>query len=180
MKSQRVNLTKRVQTDAGLRYCPVVESNNGRIKPDWVVVGGGKKNSHQERVTGGAYYIEWREGGKRVRFSVGPDAAQAQARRLRKASELNAISNGLAVAPSEKATGRPLGAAIAQFIEETRLTKKVKTLYAYKKALEYFAESCRPVDKPTLESIERIDMLRFAAFLRDDKELSPRTCRNVF
>jgi integrase/recombinase XerD len=169
----RVNLTKRVQTDAGLRYCPAVEAANGRIKPDWVSVGG-----LEMRVTGGAYYMEWREGGKRKRLSVGPDAAQAQARRLRKASELNAISNGVSLAPTaDESNGRPLVVAIADFTEETRLTKKVKTLYAYKKALAYFAESC---DKSTLESIERIDMLRFAAFLRDDKELSPRTCRNVF
>jgi len=169
----RVNLTKRVETGAGLRYCPVVEAANGRIKPDWVVVSG-----QETRVAGGAYYMEWREGGKRKRLSVGPDAAQAQAKRIRKASELNAISNGIALAPSETdATGRPVVVAIADFTEETRLTKKVKTLYAYKKALAYFAESC---DKSTLEGIERIDMLRFAAFLRDDKELSPRTCRNVF
>ena len=178
MKSQRVNLTKRVQTDAGLRYCPVVEAANGRIRPDWVVVGGGKKNSHQERVTGGAYYMEWREGGKRKRLSVGPDAAQAQARRLRKVSELNAISNGIALAPvADESNGRPLGVAVTEFLEETKLTKKPKTYAAYSKALEYFLESCQ---KLYVQDIDRTDMLKFAAFLRDEKEQAPRSAYNKF
>jgi hypothetical protein len=41
--------------------------------------------------------LEWREGGKRVRLSVGKDAADANARRLRKEAELNAVNNGVAV-----------------------------------------------------------------------------------
>ncbi len=32
-----VNLTKRVQAADGLRYCPVAESANGRVKPDWLL-----------------------------------------------------------------------------------------------------------------------------------------------
>jgi integrase/recombinase XerD len=167
-----VNLTKRVMTTEGLRYCSVVESANGRIKPDWVSVDG-KEERHPE----GAYYIEWRDDGKRKRLSVGKDAAQA--RRLRQQAELNAVANGVSVLPSSDATEprRLLETAITDFIEETRLTKKRKTLYAYTKATEYFAESCH---KRYLEDIERIDMLKFSAFLRDEKELSPRTCRNVF
>jgi len=170
----RVNLTKRVMTVEGLRYCPVVESANGRIKPEWVAVDG-KEERHPE----GAYYIEWRADGKRKRLSVGKDAAQAQARRLRQQAELNAVANGIAVVPSSDGSEprRLLETAIADFIEETRLTKKKKTLYAYMKATEYFAESCR---KRHLSDIERIDMLRFSAFLRDEKDLSPRSCRNTF
>jgi integrase/recombinase XerD len=170
----RVNLTKRIKTADGLRYCPAVVSGNGRIKPDWVVV-----NGQEERHPEGAYYIDWTEsGGKRQRKSVGTAATVAQNRKLRKEAELNAVANGVAVVPDEsESTGRNLTTAIADFIEETRLTKKRKTLYAYTKAMEYFAESCRKRD---LEDIERIDMLKFAAFLREEKELSPRTCRNVF
>ena len=71
-----VNLTKRIQTANGLRYCPVVESANGRVKPDQVLVNG-KPEKHLE----GAYYLEWREKGKRIRLSVGKDAQKALARR---------------------------------------------------------------------------------------------------
>ncbi|MBZ5665596.1 MAG: hypothetical protein LAO30_13420 [Acidobacteriia bacterium] len=50
--NREVNVTKRVQTSKGLRYCPVVVSANGRIKPDAVMV-----NGKQERHTEGAYYL---------------------------------------------------------------------------------------------------------------------------
>src|SRR5882762_6873974 len=70
--NREVNVTKRVQTANGLRYCPVVLSANGRIKPDVVLI-----NGKPERHTEGAYYLEWREGSKRVRLSVGKAAADA-------------------------------------------------------------------------------------------------------
>jgi hypothetical protein len=47
MPNQEVNLTKRVQTERGLRYCPVVLAANGRVKPDFVVVNG--KHEHHTR-----------------------------------------------------------------------------------------------------------------------------------
>ena len=153
-----VHLTKRVQTADGLRYCPVVTSANGRIKPDVVVVDG-----RQERHPEGAYYLEWREDGKRVRLSVGKDAADASARRQRKEAELNAVNNGVSVVPENGQNGhRSLTATIAEYLEETRLSKKPKTHAAYSTALSYFAESCH---KLNLADVERKDMLRFAAFL---------------
>jgi hypothetical protein len=36
--NRQCNLTKRIQTSKGPRYCPVVLSANGRIKPDVVLV----------------------------------------------------------------------------------------------------------------------------------------------
>jgi hypothetical protein len=68
-QSREVNLTKRVQTPRGTRYCPVVLASNGRVRPDPVLV-----NGHPERHAEGAYYLEWREKGRRVRLSVGKDA----------------------------------------------------------------------------------------------------------
>ena len=153
----RVNLTKRVMTAEGLRYCPAVESANGRIKPDVVMVDG-----KEERHSSGSYYLDWTEDGKRKRQQVGPDAAQAYARKLSEQARLNALANGIAIVPSSDETdgkGRAVNTAIADFVEETRLTKKKKTLYAYTKATEYFAESCQ---KRYLADIERIDMLRYA------------------
>src|SRR2546430_1016696 len=51
------NLTKRIQTPASRRYCPVVLSGNGRVRPDLVVV-----NGREERHSEGVYYLEWRKG----------------------------------------------------------------------------------------------------------------------
>ena len=172
-QSKEVNLTKRIQTSKGLRYCPVVLSANGRVKPDFVRVNG-KPERHSE----GAYYLEWRENGRRVRLSVGKDPQDAAARRLRKESELQAVNNGVTVVPESGDEGhRSLATAVEEFIEETRLTKKPKTLAAYTTSLAYFQESCQ---KLFLQDIDRKDLLKFCAFLRDQKEQAPRSCWNKF
>lgn len=171
--NREVNLTKRVQTPHGWRYCTVVLSANGRVKPDLVIVNG-KQETHKE----GAYYLEWREGSKRVRLSVGKDPADASARRLRKEDELNAVNNGVSVVPENGQNGnRSVAVAVGEFLDETKLTKKPKTLAAYSTALAYFVESCH---KLNLEKIERRDLLKFSAFLRDEKDQAPRSVYNKF
>ena len=173
MANREVNLTKRVQTPHGWRYCRVLLSGNGRVKPDVVFV-----NDKEERHPEGAYYLEWREGSKRVRLSVGKDPADASARRLRKEAELNAVNNGVAVLPENGNNGhRSLAAAVTEFLEETKLTKKPKTLAAYTTALNYFQESC---PKLNVEDIDRKDLLKFSAYLRDEKEQAPRSVYNKF
>lgn len=171
MAHREVNLTKRVQTPQGLRYCPVAMSANGRVKPDVVRVDD-KEEKHPE----GAYYIEWRDAGKRVRLSVGKDAADASAMRLRKETELN---NGDAAVPQTNGRNghRSLSAAITDYLEEVKLSKKPKTLAAYTTALNYFTECCH---KLHVEDIERRDLLKFCAFLREEKEQSPRSVYNKF
>jgi len=169
--NREVNLTKLVQTSKGPRYCPVAWATNGRIRPDVVLV-----NGLPERHTEGAYYLEWREGPKRVRLSVGKDAVDAENRRKRKAAELNAVNEGAALVP-ENAGQRSVAGAVADYLEETKLTKKPKTLAAYSTALAYFVESCH---KLNVTDIDRKDLLKFHAFLRDDKEQAPRSCWNKF
>jgi len=168
---REVNLTKRIQTDKGWRYCPIAVSANGRVKPDVVLVNG-KEQKHPE----GAYYIEWRDAGKRIRLSVGKDPADASAMRLRKETELN---NGDATAPHIKGKNgnKPLTGAIRDYLEEVELSKKPKTLAAYTTALDYFTQCCH---KLHVEDIERKDLLKFAAFLREQKEQSPRSVYNKF
>jgi integrase/recombinase XerD len=57
------------------------------------------------------------------------------------------------------------------------LSKKPKTFSAYSTALSYFVESCH---KLNLTDINRKDMLKFSAFLRDEKEQGPRSVYNKF
>jgi integrase len=171
-QSKEVNLTKRIQTSKGLRYCPVVLSPNGRVKPDLVLVNG-KPEKHPE----GAYYLEWREKGRRVRLSVGKDPQDAAARRQRKEAELHALNNGVSVVPENGNEHPSVATAVAGFLEETELTKKPKTTAAYTTALKYFRESC---PKLYLHDIDRHDLLKFSAFLRDEKRQSPRSCWNKF
>ncbi|MGC2610579.1 MAG: tyrosine-type recombinase/integrase [Candidatus Sulfotelmatobacter sp.] len=171
--NRECSVSKRIQTPHGWRYCPVVLSANGRVKPDAVLING-KEERHPE----GSYYISWYAGKRLMRLSVGKDASTATARRLQKEAELNATNNGLEVMPENGDNGgRSLAGAATDFLEETKLTKKPKTLAAYKTALGYFQESCR---KPYLEDIERRDLLKFAAFLRDEKGQAPRSVHNKF
>jgi predicted heme/steroid binding protein len=121
--NRQVNLTKRVKTRSGLRYCPVVLAANGRIKPNYVLVDG-KQEAHSE----GAYYLEWRNGLHRVRVSVGKDVAEAAAKRHRKEAELNAVNSGVTVvSPGAQEGRRSLPATIADYLAEIKLTKKPKT-----------------------------------------------------
>ena len=172
MANREVNLTKRVQTLHGMRYCRVVLSPNGRVKPDVVLVNGNEEG-HPE----GAYYLEWREGSKRVRLSVGEDAQDAAARRLRKGAELNAVNNGVAVVPENGNGQGSLAGTVADYLEAIKLSKKPKTHAAYSTALAYFVESCHKVN---LQEVDRRDLLKFAAFLRDEKEQAPRSVYNKF
>jgi integrase/recombinase XerD len=170
--NRECSVSKRVLTPQGLRYCPVVLSANGRVKPDAVLI-----NGKQERHPEGSYYISWYEGKRLKRVSVGNDASTATARRLQKEAELNATNNGLEITPENGDGLHSLAAAVTDFLDETKLTKKPKTLAAYTKALEYFQASC---PKLHLEDIERRDLLKFAAFLRDEKDQAPRSCWNKF
>ena len=48
--NRQCNVTKRIQTSKGPRYCPVVLSANGRIKPDVVLVGRPRRAPPRRRV----------------------------------------------------------------------------------------------------------------------------------
>src|SRR5215469_4690642 len=111
--NKEVNLTKRVKTRHGLRFCPVIVSANGRVKPDYVLIGG-KEERHPE----GAYYLEWYEGSKRIRQSVGRDASVAAARRHRQQQILSSKAVGIKVADENQAIGIPLDLAIVSYLDD--------------------------------------------------------------
>ena len=170
MANRQVNLTKRVQTAQGMRYYPVVLAANGRVKPDFVLI-----DSKPERHPEGAYYLEWREGKKRIRLSVGKDPADATARRLRKEAELNAVSLGATILP-DKAPGHSLKESVAEYLGEVLIKQKINkplsrnrhsTHGVYSVALRYFMESCH---KLTLEEIDRKDLLKFTEYLTMKKD----------
>jgi integrase/recombinase XerD len=86
----RVNLIKKIKTADRWRFAPVVPEANGRLK-DRVHI-----NDQIEVHPEGAYYIEWRVGGRRgrrYRTAVARDEAR------RKAIELRAIRDGLIAGP---------------------------------------------------------------------------------
>jgi integrase/recombinase XerD len=172
--NKSVNLTKRIKTPNGTRFCEVARSANRRVKADYVKIDG-REEHHPE----GSYYIEWYDGNKRLRRSVGKNALAAEAKRHQQEQMLAARAAGLKAGlkfTSEEGQLR-LAEAVTAYLAETQLTKKPKTLAAYTTALDYFLESCK---KQYLAEVDRPDMLRFAAFLRDEKEQAPRSVYNKF
>jgi len=170
--NRECNLTKRVRVGNGLRYCPVALSPNGRVRPDLVIV-----NGIEERHPEGAYYLDWRDGGKRIRVSVGTNAQDAATMRQRKEAELNAKNNGVSIVEDKKDGRVSLAAAIAEYLGDVKLTHKPRSYSAYQTALNYFLESCH---KQYLDEVDRRDLIRFSAFLRDEKDQAPRTVYNKF
>ena len=166
-----VNLTKRVHIGGELRYCPVILSANGRVKPDWVVVDG-----HQERHVEGAYYLDWREGSRRVRKSVGKDASSAAAARFRQEQLLANKAAGIKVV-AESGNGTSLVGAVESYLTNIRATRKPKTDVAYRATLVKFLSVCK---NRTIEALTLDDLLQFASHLRDVEKLAPRTVNNQF
>jgi integrase/recombinase XerD len=140
----------------------------------------GKEETHAE----GAYYISWYAGKKCIRLSVGKDAADAANQRELKQAQLKAVNKGevpelsdLSQLPRDDGR-KSLLLAVAEYLEETKLSKKPKTYAAYATALQYFMESC--TTKIYVSDIDRKDLLRFSAFLRDEKEQGQRSVYNKF
>jgi integrase len=166
----RINITKRVSTVQGKRYCPVVYSANGRIKPHYVIVDG-KPEHHPE----GSYNIEWREGGKRIRRSVGNDPLTAAAKAARQEQILAAKAAGIKVVEEEK---KPLSldAAMEEFLLEKEVNRKKTTISSYRNAFAVFRESCT---KQNLLDIEREDILAFIKHMKKEG-YHPRTIHQRF
>jgi len=132
--AERVNLIKKVKTAGGWRFASVVPEANGRLK-DRVRI-----NGQIETHTEGAYYIEWRVGGRsgrRYRTAVARDEAIDAARR--KALELSAIRDGLIAAPEPPPVApdkTPIGDAIDDYLKYVKMQRKKRTWLTYRYTLD--------------------------------------------
>jgi integrase/recombinase XerD len=170
--NKTVAILKRVQIDGGPKYCPTIETSNGKIRADVVLVKG-----REERHPEGSFYISWYDGPKQTRIAVGKEVSGALVARDRKRAELEAKNHGVEIVEKNGGGNPSLAYAVEQFLEETKLTGKPKTLSAYTTALNYFTESCHKVN---IADIERRDLLKFSAFLRDQKDQASRGVYNKF
>src|ERR1700740_478153 len=168
-RTPKINLSKYVNIGGDQwRFCHVVVSANGRIKPDHVIVAG-KPELPRE----GAYYIEWDEKGTRRRRSVGKNAIEAHTEQQRHIQLLRNKALGIdVVRENEESSATTIADSCAVFLQEVGQRSRRKTYQQYSVALRYFQECCR--DKQVGE-IGRGDLLKFLAFLREEKRLSNRT-----
>ena len=171
MTQTTVQLIKQVKLDGKWKRYPVVLNKNGTIKTNVVLIG-----DREVAAQGGNFILDWYEGGKRMRKSVGKDAADAINQRDRKVAELTAASNGLTVTNGDP-TKRLVSDAAEEYLGDIEAHKSSKTLAAYRTAITYFRESCK---KTYVEDITRRDLLAFKTYLADEKEQSDRSVWNKF
>lgn len=164
--------------DGCWRYKRAALYSNGKIKPNVVTVGKDARDKDiEETHPEGGYYLyhdgQW--------IPAGKDALEAQRQRSARldCEEFRRL-RGTALPPSPAIVPITLRPTLADSVEEwrseTRANKKHKTFLAYKMSTEYFLQSC---SKPTVESVDRSDMLNFKTFLRS-KAFSKRYVYNNF
>jgi integrase/recombinase XerD len=155
--ADRVNLIKKIKVGNAWRFAPVVPESNGRLK-DKVRIDG-VIEVHPE----GAYYIEWRERGKRSRISVQKEDAVAEARR--KAVELRAVREGLIASPDpepEVAPKIPIGQAIDDYLRFVRVHRKPRTYLTYRFTLDTLLR--KAYKKKYIEDATRQDVIDFMTY----------------
>jgi len=158
--ADRVNLIKKIKTADGWRFAPVVPEANGRLK-DRVRING-QIEIHPE----GAYYIEWRVGGRsgrRYRTAVARDEAIDQARR--KAIELRAIRDGLIAGPEpepEVAAKTTIGDAIDAYLRYVKMQRKPRTHLTYRYTLDTLLRAA--YKRKYVEDATREDVLDFMTY----------------
>ena len=180
MANTTVSLTKRVKTDQGMRYLPVVLGADGRPRKDGVWETNVDEDNPDKPVATrhpeGAYYLDYYEGKKRIRVSVGKNHDRAWDAKLKKEAELKAQAQGVEIV-QPLATGPTLDSSMVDYLAEIKASKKPRTFLMYAKGLEYFRASC---SKKHTADVDRSDMLTYSIYLRDEVELAPRTVHNHF
>jgi integrase/recombinase XerD len=169
VKAPVVRLKIRVRLPDGSRpFLDPVLSGNGKLKPLYALIQGNAEH-HPE----GTYFLRYLKNGKRIWESVGTDPTFVLDEKRRREKGLDAQAAGVVLA-EESGTRTLLKAAIAEYLEEVRDAKAIKTFLAYSLTLRLFAEA---VKRETLEEIDRKDVLVFVRSMREDKQ-SPRTIAN--
>ena len=166
--ADRVNLIKKIKVDETWRFAPVVPEPNGRLK-DKVRI-----NGSVETHTEGAYYIEWRERGKRCRVSVPREDAVAEARK--KAVELQAIRDGLIASPEpvveETVAQTSIGDAIDAYLRYVKMQRQSRTFLTYRYTLDVLLRAS--YKKKHVEDATRQDAIDFMTYCYE-QGLGPRT-----
>ena len=151
---ERVNVVKYIRVEKKWRFAAVVEEK-GRIIRDQVWIAR-RKEHHRE----GRYFLEWYQGGKRRRHSVGGFENVVHGAR-RKAIELGAIKAGLIRSQAEPARdGRiTIAAAIDSYLDLVRHHRSLRTYRTYRYTLDTLLR--QSYSKAYVDQVERQDVLNF-------------------
>lgn len=111
-RKARVNILQRVKTEKGWTNRPLARTPKGSIR--WP--------------SGGRFFIEWRENGRRLRESAGNTPSEALEAQTRKGLHLDANRNGFELKDLSVIDDRlPLRKAVDQFLKDIRTFRKPLT-----------------------------------------------------
>jgi integrase len=167
---QRVNIVKKVKVNGTWNFYPAVVESNGKLK-DKVTV---KETVELHRE--GSYYLQWREGKKRLREPVA-NKEDVLDRARRKFLELAAGRAGVPIAEASngQSSGVSLADAIQDYLEDIKPPQREKKTYvAYKYCLEQFLATVR---KDLVSEVSREDLLAFIRY-QYASGCGPRTAYN--
>ncbi len=163
-KAHRINLTLKRKAENGLwRFYPVQWDGN---KPDpRLIIIDGEPASWKG---GGAYYLDWREGGKRIRKQIGktPRAALDAWRKSIGVANGSIPDDGSET--TDEATDTPgisIESGIKQYLEAVEATKGPLTHHSYKTCLTWAGLH---ITKRLVNRLDRKDLLRLFAAGREE------------
>jgi len=153
---ERVNIVKYVRVEKKWRFAAVVEKQ-GRFIRDQVWIAR-RKEHHPE----GSYFLEWYQGGKRRRHSVGGFENVIDGAR-RKAIELGAIRAGLIRSqeepPRDHESRISIAAAIDSYLDLVKHHRSLRTYRTYRYTLDTLLRQAYA--KEYVDQVERQDILNF-------------------
>jgi integrase/recombinase XerD len=174
-----VSLQVRVRTRQGWKFVEPILDVQDRPKKNayW-----DKDEDTGERVgrrwlndNDGTYYLDYRQGGKRVRENVGRDRDLGYDLWRRKQAELTAVSQGIEVSTAGD-KGPSLVETVKEYLEDkVKPHRKPRTYSAYSLSLGYFTDF---FTKGTVADIDRGGLLKWKVYLLNEEELAPRTVKN--
>lgn len=161
-RATAVRLLKKVKLGTDWGFVPVRFAKNGKIKLDG---------------QDGTFYLDFRQDGRRKRVAVGIDPTDAITARDRQAHRLRGEVIGVRTPATAEINDKTLAAAIDDYLEEKRLSRKKSSHAVYRNSLTKFQQSCTKV---RLADITRKDLVSFAAYCRDELNLSRRSVYSHF
>jgi integrase len=155
-----VNLKQYRRLDGKWQFVPVVKEN-GKPNPKLVLVSGVPVSSK-----GGTFYLDWREGGKRLTRPVGTSPREAlDAWQLQ-----SGIFSGEIEPPEEPVKGDKgltIDNAIEKYLVEVRATKGERTYRAYRQELLWFRKHSK---KRYVSELNRSDAMMMFAKGREERK----------
>ena len=171
VKAAAVNLKRKIKQGTKWNFVPVAKKNN-RYLPDQVLITG-----IPTKATGGTFYIEWYEHGKRVQKPVGMDGHDAVEAWKTQTHINNLRSTGVTIeenAPQIRDKGATIKHAIEHYLEEAQVTLRSGSMAKYKGSLREFMAF---TDKIYVQDVSRDDVRAYMTHCVSQKNLEPVTAK---